>query len=93
MEDRMRTTQIEQALIDAFAPSHLEIINESGLHKGHGGDDGTGESHFRVVIVSESFSGLSRVARHRMIYGVLEKGLSEMPHALSIQAFSDSESL
>lgn len=93
MEDRMRTTQIEKALIDAFSPLHLEVINESGLHKGHAGDDGSGESHFKVVVVSDSFAGISRVTRHRMIYSVLEKELSEMPHALSVQAFSGSEFL
>lgn len=75
--------QIEKKLISAFEPIHLEVINESQLHAGHAGDDGSGESHFRLAIQSKSFDGVSRVMRERMIYQALEEEMKHI-HALSM---------
>ena len=51
-------SRIRKKLSDAFSPSLLEVVNESHLHRGHAGDDGSGESHFRVKVVSKSFAGM-----------------------------------
>ena len=56
-------TEMESLLTAAFAPSRLEVINDSARHHGHAGDDGSGESHFTVVIESAAFAGQSRLAR------------------------------
>jgi len=78
---------IEEALQEAFAPVHLDVVNESHLHRGHAGDDGSGDSHFRITVVSSLFAGKSRVECHRMIWDVLDKALPVRPHALSIKAY------
>jgi BolA protein len=69
----------------AFAPSRLVIVNNSARHAGHAGDDGSGESHFSLEIVSEAFAGKSRVARHRMVNEVLADELSGRIHALALK--------
>src|SRR5262245_22776515 len=56
---------IREKLTQAFAPTRLDVINESHLHAGHRSSPGTGESHFRVLIVSAAFAGASRITRHR----------------------------
>lgn len=83
----MKTMQekIEGKLDGVFNPMCLEVVNESGKHSGHIGDDGSGESHFRVEIVSEMFIDKSAVACHRMVYDCLQEEL-ETVHALSIFA-------
>lgn len=68
----------------AFAPSVLEVVNESHLHQGHAGSPGTGHSHFRVRIVSEAFRGQSRVACHRQVNEVLAEELAGKVHALAV---------
>jgi len=83
--------EISRIISQNLEPQHLEVINESGRHKGHAGDDGSGESHFRLIIVSSRFTGLSRIARHRLVYGLLQEGLPAMPHALAIEARSPEE--
>lgn len=90
---------IENKLTEAFRPTGIEVIDESHLHAGHhhaGSDhhaafDGSGETHFRVRIVSEAFSGLSRIARHRAINGLLADELAGGVHALAIEAAAPGE--
>ncbi len=78
--------EMERLLQDAFSPTRLEVINDSAKHHGHAGDDGSGESHFTVVIEAPAFAGQSRLERQRMV----NKALGDIPgqkvHALSIQA-------
>ena len=80
MDDR-----IEASLREAFAPARLEVVNESHLHAGHAGHDGTGESHYRVRIRAEAFGGMSRVAVHRAVNRALADELRTV-HALAIDA-------
>jgi BolA protein len=75
---------IRDALTRAFAPTSLEVINESHRHAGHAGDDGSGESHWRVVIRSDAFDGQSRVARHRAVHAALGEGIIGRLHALAL---------
>ena len=67
----------------AFRPERLEIRNDSAKHRGHGGDDGSGESHFHIVIRAESLSSLPRVARHRAVHAALGD-LNTRVHAIGL---------
>ncbi len=77
--------EIQNKLMAAFEPTSLAVINESHLHAGHAGDDGTGESHWRVEITSDAFSGKSRIAKHRAIHAALGADIIGRIHALSLQ--------
>lgn len=77
--------QIRIALQSALSPSQLLVTDDSHKHAGHAGArDGRG--HFHVQIVSEAFSGMSQLARHRAIYAALGQMMETDIHALSIQA-------
>lgn len=84
---------IRAKLIDALEPIRLDVINESHLHAGHHGSPGTGESHFRVLIVSPKFAGKSRVERHRLVNDTLAVELKSGVHALAIKAFAPGENV
>ncbi|MBW4331102.1 BolA family transcriptional regulator [Stakelama sp. CBK3Z-3] len=85
-------SQIRSRLETALAPDRLEVINDSHHHAGHMGDDGSGESHFTVIIESGHFSGKSRVERQRMVNRALADLLARRIHALSIRASAPEES-
>ena len=82
---------ITDRLTAALAPSQLEVINDSHHHAGHMGDDGTGESHFTVMVESAAFAGISRVARQRLINHALADLLATAIHALAIRATAPGE--
>jgi len=82
---------IAARLTEALAPSELQVINDSHHHAGHMGDDGTGESHFTVVVESPRFAGLNRVARQRLVNQALADLLSSRIHALAIRARAPGE--
>ncbi len=75
--------RIEEKLRNALDPTLLEVVNDSCNHKGHSGDDGSGESHFIVSISSDKFSGISKVKCQRMIYDILKEEM-QLIHSLSI---------
>ena len=77
---------IRQKLEARFAPSRLEIVDESHRHAGHAGARPEGETHFAVTIVSPVFNGLGRVARQRLVYETLAEELATRVHALSLKA-------
>lgn len=81
----------ENLLIDAFHPSHIEIIDDSHQHAGHAGHSHEGASHLTLHMVSEKFTGLNRVARHRLVYDVLKSWMQTHIHALVINAKSPNE--
>lgn len=82
---------LEKHLREAFSPASLEVINESHLHAGHAGDNGTGESHFRIKIVAEAFDGMNRVQRHRAINVIVQPKIDEGLHACAIEVKGASE--
>ncbi len=87
MKDR-----ITRSLEEAFRPARMEIINESHLHAGHQpGFTREGETHFRVRLVSERFSGLNRVARQRAVMDVLKPELDGDLHALALEVAAPGE--
>jgi len=82
---------LKARLEDSFSPNKLEVIDESHLHLGHAGARPEGETHFRVVMTAEAFSGLNRVARQRKVYGVVLDLLEGPIHALSLKIQSPDE--
>jgi len=82
---------ITNKLREAFSPESLQVVDESHLHEGHAGHRPSGETHFRVYIVSPAFKGKSRVERHRMINSALAAELSGSVHALAIHAQAPGE--
>ena len=77
---------ITEKLTAALSPTYLKIINDSESHRGHAGHDGSGESHFTVIIKSEAFRGQTRVAQQRLVMTALKEELAEKIHALAIKA-------
>jgi BolA protein len=84
-------SEMREKLMVALRPSRLDLVNESHLHAGHRSSPGTGESHFRVLIVSEAFAGKTRIERHRMINGIVGEELEGGVHALAIKACAPDE--
>lgn len=82
---------MEELLTAAFAPTQLDVINDSAKHSGHSGDDGSGESHFTIVIESAAFAGMSRLNRQRMVNKALGDIPGERVHALAIKASAPGE--
>lgn len=77
---------IEAKLTAGLKPQHLEVVNESDRHNVPPGS----ESHFKVVLVSEAFEGVSLVSQHRMVYALLSRELEGKVHALSLHTYSPS---
>jgi BolA protein len=86
MEERIRLK-----LAQGLQPLALDIVNDSARHAGHTGDDGTGESHFHVTVVSSKFNGKGRVERQRMVYDLLQYEMAAEIHALSVKAIAADE--
>jgi BolA protein len=82
-----RRERIEETLRATFAPTALAVDNESHMHSVPKGS----ETHFKVLVVSPAFAGMSRVARHRKVNEALAAELSSGLHALSIRALDPSE--
>lgn len=78
--------EIEKLLREAFNPTILNIINDSSKHAGHSGDDGSGESHFTIVIEAQAFVEMNRVARQRAVISALGNIVGERVHAVAIKA-------
>jgi BolA protein len=83
--------EIEALLTAAFAPSQLAVINDSARHRGHSGDDGSGESHFTVEIESAAFAGVARLQRQRLVNAALGDIPGQRVHALAIRARAPGE--
>ena len=82
---------ITQKLTEAFAPTRLDVVDESHQHVGHAGHRPGGETHYRLYIVSEAFRGKTRLERHRMINETLSGELQGGVHALAIRASAPGE--
>ena len=78
--------RMSQHLQQCLQPTHLEVLDESAAHAGHMGANEAGMgTHMRVRIASPRFTGLSRVARHRLVYDALRDFLDQGVHALAIE--------
>jgi len=84
-------SRLREKLMVALEPLRLDVINESELHAGHRNSPGTGESHFRILIVSPKFAGASRLARHRMVNEAIADELKGRIHALALSTYAPGE--
>lgn len=73
--------RIEEKLAMAFDDAHIDVINESHGHN----VPANSETHFRVIVVTEAFEGVSRVQRHRLVNDALAAELADGVHALAIE--------
>jgi BolA family transcriptional regulator, general stress-responsive regulator len=80
---------LHSALEQAFAPTALEILDDSAAHAGHAGSRSGG--HYRVRVVAEAFRGHSSLERHRLVYAAVAPLLSGSVHALNIVARTPDE--
>ena len=78
-------------LNSALSPARIELVDDSEQHRGHGGYNPAGESHFSLSIESAAFAGMNRVQRQRMVYGALGDLMDQRVHALSIRATAPGE--
>ena len=78
-------------LNSALNPARIELIDDSEQHRGHGGYNPAGESHFSLTIESSAFAGKNRVERQRLVYAALGDLMRERVHALSIKASAPGE--
>ena len=86
------TAKIEERLTAALSPTRLVVSNDSAQHRGHMGDDGSGETHFSVAVESAAFAGLSRVARQRLVNHALADLLAPGGiHALAMRTPAPGE--
>ena len=85
------TSRLRAKLEAALSPLALDIDDESAKHAGHAGAREGGETHYRIRIVSESFTGLSRVQRQRKVYAAVAEELAERVHALSLVTLTPDE--
>jgi BolA protein len=93
--------RMEEKLIRAFGPERLAVVNESHLHAGHhhveSGHhavfDGSGETHFRIRIVSPAFAGMSRIERHRAVNALLSDEFKAGLHALAVEPSAPGEAV
>ena len=85
--------RIREKLMVALEPTRLDVINESEMHAGHRGSPGTGESHFRIVVVSPKFAGVSRVNRHRLVNEALRDELAGRIHALALATYAPGDEI
>ena len=84
-------TEMLQRLNSALVPTRVELVDDSEAHRGHGGYNPAGESHFNLTIESPVFAGKSRVERQRLVYTALGDLMRERVHALSIKARAPGE--
>ena len=84
-------SSMREKLTEKLSPDKLVIVNESHKHAGHAGSPGTGESHFNVLVVSQAFLGLHKVARFRKVHKILKDELDGPVHALSLELKTPDE--
>jgi len=83
--------RIVARLRETLDPAVLDVTDESDRHAGHAGARPGGGTHYRVRIVSAKFAGLSRVARHRIVYQQLPAEFADGLHALALEAKAPGE--
>jgi len=79
-----KADEIRAKLEAALTPSALDVVDDSESHRGHGGYQEGGESHYNLRIRAEVFAGKSRIARHRMVHAALGPELIGRIHALAL---------
>ena len=84
--DPITASAMEHSLRAALNPTVLQVLDESKLHEGHVGANGTGfGTHFRVRVASPLFADLARVRQHRLVYDALQEFIDRGAHAIAIE--------
>lgn len=79
-----RAARLQAVLTQAFSPTLLRVVDDSARHAGHAGAQPGGETHYSVLLVSQAFRGMSRVARSRAVHAVLAEEFASGLHALAL---------
>ncbi len=87
-----RAARIETVLREHFAPTILHVADDSARHAGHAGASADGETHYSLTVVSDRFTGLGRVARHRLVNDALAPEFGAGLHALALTLRAPGES-
>ncbi len=82
---------IKRLVEENLEPVNFELINESHKHLGHAGDDGSGQTHYKLIVVSHVFKGQSRVERQRAVMQVLKDAFDSGLHAISMKLSTPEE--
>ena len=90
MEPAERGPAIEARLRDVLDAVHVEVDDESHLHAGHAGARG-GAGHFRALVVSQRFDGLSRVKAQQLVYAAVSEWMPSEIHALAIKTLTPAQ--
>ena len=80
----LRAARLEAVLTRTFAPALLRVVDDSSRHAGHAGAQPGGETHYSVLLVTEAFRGVTRVARSRAVHAALAAEFSGGMHALAL---------
>lgn len=80
----LRAARLEAVLTRTFAPALLRVVDDSSRHAGHAGAQPGGETHYSVLLVTEAFRGMTRVARSRAVHAALAAEFSGGMHALAL---------
>ncbi len=86
-----RAQRIHAALTAGFTPIRLEVVDDSQSHAGHAGAAPGGETHYNVLLVSDAFTGMNRVARSRAVHAALDAEFSSGLHALALTLRAPAE--
>jgi BolA protein len=79
-----RATRLEAVLSREFAPTLLRVVDDSARHAGHAGAQPGGQTHYSILLVSEMFRGMNRVARSRAVHAALATEFAGGMHALAL---------
>lgn len=85
-----RSDRLAEALRERLAARHVEVEDQSHLHAGHAGARG-GAGHFRALVVSERFEGLSRVQAQRLVYEAVAEEMATWIHALAVRTLTPEQ--
>lgn len=84
--------KIQRIIQENFSPSHIELVDDSHQHAGHAGSRDSGETHFRLLMVSDKFDGKSKVARQKAVYKALQTMIDDKEiHALQLFTYASDE--
>ena len=86
-----RAERLERILAAALEPSSIAVVDESHRHAGHAGARPEGETHFAIEIVSQKFTGMTRIQRHRLVHEIVHEEFVEGLHALSLKLLTPNE--
>jgi len=85
-----RAQAIEDALHNKLGARYVTVLDQSSLHESHAGAQ-SGGGHFQVLVVSDRFRGLSRIAAQRIVYEALGDLMVNDIHALSMRTLTPEE--